>query len=270
MSALAVGVFGLGEAGTLIAADLAAAGVRVKGYDPVVETAPPDVELRPDPVSAVRDANVVLAITAERDAPRALSQALEAIPSDALYADLSTSAPATKRELAAVAAGRGLAFVDVALMSIVPGRGIRTPALAAGDAARRFANLFAPLGMPVEPIGMEAGLAQTRKLLRSVLMKGLACLFVETLRGGEAAGCSEWLWESLTDELEAADEALVARLLRGTARHAERRLHEMEASVALLEELGVDPVMTRSTVERLRRVFEEGVPEPPLQQGTGR
>ena len=38
MSALAVGVFGLGEAGTLIAADLAAAGVRVKGYDPVVET----------------------------------------------------------------------------------------------------------------------------------------------------------------------------------------------------------------------------------------
>ncbi len=44
----------------------------------------------------------------------------------------------------------------------------------------------------------------------------------------------------------------------------------MEASAVLLEELGVDPLMTRSTVERLRRVFEEGVPEPPLHQGTGR
>jgi hypothetical protein len=46
-----------------------------------------------------------------------------------------------------------------------------------------------------------------------------------------------------------------------------RRLHEMEACQSLLESLGVDPVMTRSTVETLRRVPSEGVPiVPPRRQ----
>jgi hypothetical protein len=34
----------------------------------------------------------------------------------------------------------------------------------------------------------------------------------------------------------------------------------MEASAALLSELGVDPLMTRSTIESLRRITEEGLP----------
>jgi len=37
----------------------------------------------------------------------------------------------------------------------------------------------------------------------------------------------------------------------------------MEASVALLTELGIDPLMTRSTVESLRRVVRDGVPAVP-------
>ena len=36
-------VFGLGEAGSLIAADLAAAGVEVHGYDPAGVATPPGV-----------------------------------------------------------------------------------------------------------------------------------------------------------------------------------------------------------------------------------
>jgi len=37
----------------------------------------------------------------------------------------------------------------------------------------------------------------------------------------------------------------------------------MEASMAMLNELGVDPIMTRATVENLRRIPEEGLPEIP-------
>jgi hypothetical protein len=37
----------------------------------------------------------------------------------------------------------------------------------------------------------------------------------------------------------------------------------MEASMALLEELGVDPVMTRSTVQSHKDVLEQGVPVIP-------
>jgi hypothetical protein len=47
--------------------------------------------------------------------------------------------------------------------------------------------------MPVTPIGGEPGDAAARKLLRSVVMKGLGTAVVESLAAAEAAGCAEWL-----------------------------------------------------------------------------
>jgi hypothetical protein len=37
----------------------------------------------------------------------------------------------------------------------------------------------------------------------------------------------------------------------------------MEAAAELLVDLGIDPVMTRSTVESLRRVTVDGLPQLP-------
>lgn len=258
-----VTVFGLGEAGSLFAGDLAAAGAEVHGYDPAPVRTPPGVVRFDDPVPAVGGADVVLALTASADARTALTQALGDLPESVLYADLSTSSADRKRELAAIAAERGVAFCDVALMATVPGKGLRTPALASGAWADRYVALLAPVGAVVESIGGEAGDAATRKLLRSVMMKGLAALVIEAMRGAERAGLEEWLWGNLVQEITAADEALLARLVRGTGPHAVRRLHEMEACQAQLESLGVDPVMTRSTVESLRRVPVEGIPDLP-------
>jgi 3-hydroxyisobutyrate dehydrogenase-like beta-hydroxyacid dehydrogenase len=256
-------VFGLGEAGTLISADLAAAGVDVRGFDPAGVATPVGVERTADPGAAVVGTDVVIALTAAADAMAALSQAIDAMTPGTLYADLSTSAAGAKRALAAVAADAGLAFADVAMMSIVPGTGLRVPALASGPGAERFVAAMAPLGMPVTSIGGEAGDAATRKLTRSVMMKGLAAVIIESLRAGEAAGCADWLWANLRDELAGADGRFLPRLVQGTGQHAVRRLHEMEAARDLLDELGIDPLMTRSTIESLRRTPADGVPTPP-------
>ena len=64
----------------------------------------------------------------------------------------------------------------------------------------------------------------------------------------------------MAEQLTVANEVMLSRLITGTGTHALRRLHEMEASMALLEELGVDPVMTRSTVQSHKDVLEQGVP----------
>jgi 3-hydroxyisobutyrate dehydrogenase-like beta-hydroxyacid dehydrogenase len=260
-------MFGLGEAGSLFAADLVAAGVDVHGYDPAPVATPAGVTRHGDPSSAVAGADVVLALTPQADALTAITQAIDTIPSGALYADLSTSAATVKRSLAEVAASRGLAFADVALLSLVPGNGMRALALASGTGADRYVATMAPLGVPVTAIGDVAGDAATRKLLRSVMMKGLAALVVEAMRAADAAGLSEWLWGNLVDEITSADEALLARLVRGTGTHSLRRLHEMEACEAQLLSLGIDPVMTRSTVESLRRIPVEGVPNLPTGPG---
>jgi len=255
-------VFGLGEAGSAIAGDLAAAGVQVHAYDPAAVPTPPGVARHDDPRAAVAGADIVLAVTAAADAPTALSQALDAVPPGAVYADLATGSAGLKQRLAAVAANARLGFVDVALMGTVPGTGLRTPALAAGPAARSFVAAMAPLGMPVEHAGDEPGRAATRKLLRSVVMKGLAALVIEAMRAAEAAGLAEETWDNVVAQLAAADDALVRRLVQGTGPHAERRRHEMEAATALLTELGVDPTMTRATAAHLRAIVD-GVVTPP-------
>src|SRR4029450_11444234 len=103
-----------------------------------------------------------------------------------VYADLSTSSPGVKRRLADIAAtAAGVGFVDVALRAPVPGNGPCPPALAAGGAADAFAATMRPLGMPVEVVGPEPGQAATRKLLRSIVMKGLAQLLIEAMAAAE-------------------------------------------------------------------------------------
>jgi 3-hydroxyisobutyrate dehydrogenase-like beta-hydroxyacid dehydrogenase len=255
-------VFGLGEAGSLIGRDLAAAGAAVRGYDPADVPTPDGVERVVRPDDAVVDAELVLAIVAAADAPVAARQALDAIPDGAVYADLGTGSAVLKLELAELVEPR-LRFVDVAMMTTVPGHGLAVPSLASGRAAHEYVGLMTPLGARVEAVGDRPGVAATRKLLRSVVMKGLAGVVIEAMRGAHAAGEAEWVWGNIVHQLTVTDEVFVRRLVEGTAVHHERRRHEMEASMELLDELGVDPVMTRATVEHLARIADDGVPELP-------
>jgi 3-hydroxyisobutyrate dehydrogenase-like beta-hydroxyacid dehydrogenase len=263
---LRVAVYGLGEAGSCIASDLATAGATVLGYDPAPVVPPAGVSVHERPTAAVVvGVDLIMAITAAADAPEALAQGLMAIRPGTLYADLSTGPAALKRELAATAEDAGLRFVDVALMAPVPGRGLRTPALASGEGAQAFVELVAPLGMPVTHAGDEPGAAATRKLLRSVVVKGLAAVLVEALQAAAAAGLAAETWSTVVDQLTSADEDLLRRLLAGTAAHAERRAHEMDAAADLLADLGVDPVMTAAVASQLHAAAADpaSVPRPP-------
>ena len=110
------------------------------------------------------------------------------------------------------ARGRQGGFVDVALMTPVPGRGLRTPSFASGPGAERYAAAMRPLGVPVEVVGERAGDASTRKLLRSVTMKGLAALVIEALRGRAGRSCAVAVGRSRRRD-GAADARLLERLL---------------------------------------------------------
>lgn len=259
-----VAVFGLGEAGSRFAADLAARGLDVRGFDPAGVPTPPGVTRLYDPNAAVADAELVLALTAGADARGALAQASGAFANGCVYADLATGSAGLKQDLARVAEQQGMRFADVALMATVPGKGLRTPALVSGSGADRYVELLTPFAVPVTSVGPEAGAAATRKLLRSVFMKGLAAVVIEAMLAAEAAGQAAWLWDNIVDEVTAAGAPLVSRLVRGTEPHALRRLHEMQASASLLEELGVDPTMTRATVASLERVLAQGIPDIPF------
>lgn len=234
----AVAVLGLGEAGSRLAADLVSAGVEVRGYDPAAASVPEGVHRAGDPGSAVSGATVVLALTTASTALAAAESVLAGLGSGVTYADLNTTAPALKRDIAALVHRSGARFVDVALLGPVPARGLGTPALASGAGAQAFANVLGPLGMPVEVLSDRPGDAATLKLLRSVFMKGLAASALESLRAAEAAGRASWLEGEIA---AVVGEPLLGRLVEGSRRHAMRRLDELEAARGLLVELGVEP-----------------------------
>ena len=253
-------VFGLGEAGSLIAAELAGAGVEVHGFDPADVPTPPGIVRHADPRRAVGRSDLVMALTAARDAQTAIAQAWDQLRRGAVYADLSTAPASLKEDLNDTAALRGLVFADVALMASVPGRGLATPSLASGVGADRYAEAINALGGAVEVISKDPGDAATRKLLRSVFMKGLIGVLIEALRGADAAGHGEWLRTHLIEVVDSADRSMLERMLDGTATHAERRREEMEHAATLLVQLGVEPIMTTGTVESLRSAPDLGVP----------
>lgn len=257
---LRVALLGLGEAGSEIARDLVAAGADVRGYDPVVP-AVEGVAVRTDEADAVRDADLVLSANSSHDALTALANALPALRPGTLWADLNTASPGLKAAVAE-AAGEAVQVVDVALMSPVPGKGLRTPMLVAGPAAQRYADLLIALGAEVTVQPGPVGAAISRKLLRSVFYKGLAAAVVEALRGAEAAGCADWLRGNISAELAGFDERTIDRLVDGTHTHARRRADEMAAATEQLTELGVQPriaVAARDLLTELRDA-QEGTP----------
>jgi len=278
---LVIAVLGLGEAGSVIACDLAAAGVRVRGHDPAVTASGPVLDTASE-AEAAQGAHLVLSVNSAKAAADALQAGLPGLRPegprlrqegprlrpegprlrqegprprrDVLWADLNTASPGTKRQLADIAEKAGVPFADVAIMAPVPGRGLRVPMLASGTGAVRYAALLGPLGADIEVLDGPAGLAASKKLLRSVFFKGMAASIVEALDAAQAAGDEQWLREHIAAELAAMDAATMERITGGTRKHAVRRAAEMEAAADMLTELGVPPLMaaaSRAVHERL-------------------
>ena len=254
---LCVALLGLGEAGTAFADDLVSVGVPTAGWDPAPSGSVSGLRRAESAADAVEGADLVLSLNSGASALAAAKAAAAALSSRTLYADLNTTGIALKQEVAAVVRSAGASFADVALLAPVPGRGIRTPALASGDGAARYAEILRPLGASVDVVGPEPGAAAARKLLRSVFMKGLAAAVLESLAASEAAGCADWLRADIAATLQGADESLAARLVDGSTQHAVRRVAEMEAAADLLRELGVEPHVARAAADVLR-----GLPQP--------
>jgi 3-hydroxyisobutyrate dehydrogenase-like beta-hydroxyacid dehydrogenase len=248
-----IAVLGFGEAGSLIARDLAAGGAIVRGYDPAVP-APPAVLDTGSDAEAVAGADLVLSVNSAKEAVGAFRASIPAMAPGAIWVDLNTASPGIKRELAEIGEAYGIPVTDVAMMAPVPGKGLRVPMIASGDGAEQVAAQLRAFGADIDVLDGPAGLAASKKLLRSVFYKGMAASIVEALEAARAAGCEPWLREHIAEELAKADVATVERIVSGTGQHAVRRGAEMEAAAQMLAELGVQPLMadaSRALHERL-------------------
>ena len=249
-----VAVLGLGEAGSLLARDLVRGGGRVRGWDPFPHGDLAEIPFAGSFAEAVDGATIVLSVNWAVVARDVALEALPLLRPGVVYADLNTSGPRLKTELADIVTPSGAAFVDVAMMAPVPPVGIRVPMFLAGAGADRLTAFFRRFGTPAEVVGAQPGEAAARKLCRTVFFKGMSAAVCEALDAARAAGVEEWLRGDITRTFVGADASTLDRVVEGTVKHAERRAHEMRDASALLAELGVPNTIATATAESLERM----------------
>lgn len=248
-----VAILGLGEAGRIYGAALAAVGHDVVGFDPRATGDVAGVVRAADPHEAVGDADVVLSLTAAVASRSVAEATVDSLRERAVYADFTSSAPEAKRGLEDVFARRAdVRLCDVAILGPVVRHGPRTPLMAVGPAAGDVAQVMGGVGAPVEVAEGSLGDAMGHKLLRSVFMKGLAAIVTEAVHAGRAAGYEEWIRDQIAKELSGDAQQTIDRFLRGSVLHADRRAAEMDAVTDYLERLGVPSTMSHAAAEHLR------------------
>lgn len=252
-----VTVLGLGEAGTIYAADLARRGVAVTAVDPFVPILPDRVGGASSTGQAVSGADLVLSLVGAGEAGPVLLEALPAMQPTAIYADMNTASPAEKQRLALRAKDCAIAFVDVAILAPVPRARLETPVVLSGTGTDRLLAILTSWGIPATVADGGAGAAAGLKLLRSVFMKGLAATVFESISAARAAGAEDWIIEQIASELGPSGHEQVARILEGTRLHALRREAEMREARSFLETLGTPHPMTDGALEWLRSLSRQ-------------
>lgn len=254
-----IALLGLGEAGRLYAEGLAA-GATVSGYDPFVATSSAVFQQFDNIADAVRSADVVISLVGARAGGAVAAQAMPHVQPGSVFADFNTSSPTAKLSLAAVADEFGVLFADVAVLAPVPRAGSATPLMVSGPGADTLRDILGQLGAPIESIGGLPGDAASRKLLRSVFMKGLAGVVLETLEAGRLAGNADWVTDQMAAELGPEGRAFVERLVTGSHAHAERRQHEISDALEYIRHLGVDGWMSAGALLWLTSLAENSTP----------
>ncbi|WP_461186711.1 NAD(P)-dependent oxidoreductase [Arthrobacter sp. Z4-13] len=257
----ACAIIGLGEAGATYATALIAKGHTVTGFDPVAPSTPAGVTRAATAAEACAGADVVLVLTGAAAARSVAQECLPALGAGSTYADFTSSSPDVMRELGQLPSQAD--FADVAILGPVAALGEKTPLMVSGPGSQVVADLLAPLGAEVEVAEGEPGAAMAHKLLRSVLMKGLASVVVEAVTAGRAAGLEDWIRGQIARQLAGDGQAVIDRFLTGTAKHALRRSKEMQDTASYLSDLGVPSEMTTASASALTRMAQETAPAAP-------
>ncbi|MDB5904109.1 MAG: NAD(P)-dependent oxidoreductase [Betaproteobacteria bacterium] len=270
---LRLGFIGFGEAASRFAKDLSQAGLQsIAAYSPSAAKAGADdpvgrkaaeagVELVPTLKALCDRSTLIVALTPGKLALPVLRKARRHLKAHHIYVDAST-ASVRDMERAAQTLEGGAAFVDAAVMDPVPMNGIKVLTVASGPHAERFRELLGPYGMNIQVVGEKAGAASSMKLLRSVCMKGLAALLLESLEAAQRYGIADALAADMARFINGRPfEDVMKRFVCGTAIHAGRRVHEVSEAMALLKSLGASTRMTRSTRETLQGIDAMGLRE---------
>lgn len=267
-----IAFIGFGEAGQTISRGLAkeAAQPALRAYD-ILFGAPAGAKLEAaakalgvglarDHVEAVREAGLVILVVTASSSLEATKSCLPGLRKGQLFLDMNSVSPRRKLETAALVAPTGAAYVDCAVMAPAAPYLHKVPCLVGGPGAAALAPRAAALGMKMELVSDEVGQASAIKMFRSIVVKGLEALLVESMTACAEYGVEDRVLASLKETWPGIDwQKLSGYMIERVVTHGRRRAAEMREVSETLQSIGIDPLMAAATAERQQWVADLGV-----------
>jgi 3-hydroxyisobutyrate dehydrogenase-like beta-hydroxyacid dehydrogenase len=201
---------------------------------------------------SVRDADLIVsAVTASSARYVAISTA-EVIAAGQLFLDINSVSPDTKRENARVIEAAKGHYVEAAVMAPVPPQRLKVPMLLGGARAKELSDLLRALGMNTNAVSTQIGVASAIKMCRSIMIKGLEALTVESLFAARRYGAEDAVLASLHATFPSLgwNGEFPDYLISRVAEHGRRRAAEMREVARTLEEVKILPLMAAATAQR--------------------
>ena len=256
-----VGVVGYGEVGRILAEDLRKQGVQVSACDVKIATraegplrehaAAHGVELVVSHADLARRSDCIASAVTASQAVSVAEACVPGVRSGTWFLDFNSASPGAKQRAAKLIDGAGGHYVEGAVMTSVPPYRIKVPLLLGGPGAEALQPLLAQLGFAPKVASEKLGVASATKMCRSVMIKGLEAMVIESLTAARAYGVEDAVLVSLKETFPGIDwEKQAAYFFQRVIEHGRRRSEEVREVAETVREIGLIPWSSQGTAER--------------------
>ena len=256
-----IGLVGYGEVGRILAEDLRKQGVKVSAHDLKLasEAGSPlrqhaavhGVTLFESHADLAAEVDFIIsAVTASQAVPVAQACA-PAIRPSAFFLDFNSASPGAKMRAADIVTRNGGRYVEGAVMTSIPPYRIKVPLLLGGPEAASLMPLINALGFDSRVTSDKLGVASATKMCRSVMIKGLEAMVIESFTTARAYGVEDAVIASLYETFPGIDwEKQGAYFFQRVIEHGRRRSEEVREVAQTVREAGLEPWSANGTAER--------------------
>lgn len=260
---LDIGVIGYGEVGKTFAVGLKADGLDWFGaWDlkfseadtrdaELSHAAAHGVEACESPAALCSKATLILSAVTASNTLAVAQEVARHIRPGTYFLDLNSASPGTKTEAARLIDAAGGHYVEAGVMTSVPPYGTKVPMLLGGAKAQVLAELLRPWGLDLTPVSEQIGVASATKMCRSIMIKGLEALVIESYTTARHYGVEKAMLATLKETFPGIDwEKQGAYFFSRVAQHGKRRAEEMRESANTVREAGFEPFMAAAIAQK--------------------
>jgi 3-hydroxyisobutyrate dehydrogenase-like beta-hydroxyacid dehydrogenase len=252
-----VALIGYGEVGRILAEDLRARGLAVAAFDirtsaaMHAHAAQHGVALGEGPRQAVAGADLVVSAVTASQTVAVAEACTGGLSPGAFFLDFNSASPGAKQRAAARVDAAGGRYVEGAVMTSVPPYRSRVPLLLGGPHAQALLEPLNAIGFAARVVSDRLGVASATKMSRSVMIKGLEAMVIESFTTARHYGVEDALIASLVETFPGIDwEKQAAYFFQRVIEHGRRRSEEVREVAQTVREAGLEPWSAAGTADR--------------------